>query len=138
MPIRADSRPLRRRSGVSLLEAVVAVAIVGMTSISALDSVGSGMCAAEKSKRAIEAEALASSRLQFMDLMSDAQLQSLPDSVAKGKFAAPLDNYSWTTTSAPLSEQAGVYDVHVTVTWETGAYTVKTYLYRQPVFTTRR
>lgn len=138
MSTRVDPRGLRARAGISLLEAVVAVAIVGMASVSALESVGSGMRAAEKSKRAIEAEALASSRLQFMDLMSDAQLQSLPDSVAKGKFTAPLDDYSWTTTSAPLSEQAGVYDVRVTVKWETGAYTVSTYLYRQPIFNTRR
>ena len=130
------SRSARR--GISLLEAVVAIAIVGMTAISALESVGSGMRTAEKSRRAIEAEALASSRLEFMDLMTETQLQSLPDSVAKGQFDKPLDEYSWTTTSAPVDDQAGVYDVRITVTWPTGTYAIRTYLYRQPAFSTRR
>jgi hypothetical protein len=58
VPTPADMR--RRRSGISLLEAVVAVAIVGMTSIGALEAVGSDMRTAEKAKRAAEAEALAS------------------------------------------------------------------------------
>src|SRR5206468_3140408 len=101
----------RHRSGISLLEAVVAIAIVGMTAISALESVGGGMRTAERSKRAIEAEALATARLQFMDLMSETQLRALPDSVAKGEFSKPLDDYHWTTTSAPLDAEPGVYDV---------------------------
>ncbi len=116
----------------------MAIAVVGMTAVAALESVGGGMRAAEKSRRAIEAEALASSRLEIMDLMSDQQLQSLPDSVAKGQFGKPLDAYSWTTTSAPVDDQAGVYDVRVTVSWPTGDYTLKTYVYRQPLFSVRR
>jgi type II secretory pathway pseudopilin PulG len=134
VPIRAR----KTRKGISLLEAVVAVAIVGMTSVAALESVGSGMRTAEKSKRAIEAEALASSRLEFMDLMTDRELQALPDSVESGKFLAPLDEYTWKTTSTASEEQAGIYDVRITVSWATGSYTLKTYLYRQPPLATRR
>ena len=120
------------------MEAVVAVAIVGMTAISALESVGGGMRTAERSHRAIEAEALATSRLEFMQLLSDQELRALPDSVEKGKFAAPLDEYSWTTTSSAYSDQAGVYDVRVTVSWPAGSYTVRTYEYRTPPFATRQ
>jgi len=130
--IRAD------RPGISLLEAVVAVAIVGMTAISALESVGGGMRTAERSKRAVEAEALASSRLEFMDLMTDRELQSLPDSVESGKFPAPLDEYTWKTTSASVSEQPGVYDVRITVKWSDGSYLLKTYIYRQPAVLSRQ
>jgi len=139
MPTRSrGSSSSRRRDGISLLEAVVAIAIVGMTAVSALESVGAGMRAAEKSRRAIEAEALATSRLEFMDFMSDRQLQALPDSVQSGKWIAPLDEYSWKTTSAPLNEQAGVYDVRITVAWPTGSYMLKTYVYRQPQLLSRR
>ena len=56
----------------------------------------------------------------------------------KGKFAPPLDGYSWKTTSAPISQQPGLYDVRITVDWATGSYTVKTYLYRTPRLVTRR
>jgi type II secretory pathway pseudopilin PulG len=126
------------RKGVSLLEAVVAVTIVGMTAISALEAVGSDMRTAERSRRAIEVEALATSRLQFMNLLTDQELQSLADSVSKGTFPAPLNEYSWKTTSAPLSEQAGVYVVHVTIDWPSGSYVVRTYAYRRPPLATRQ
>jgi type II secretory pathway pseudopilin PulG len=132
------TRSRRLRRGISLLEAVVAVSIVGMTAISALESVGGGMRTAEKSKRAIEAEALASTRLDFVNLMTDRELQALPDSVASGKLSRPLDDYQWKTTAAPIDDQAGVYDVRVVITWPAGSYTVKTYVYRQPPLVTRR
>ncbi len=135
---RAPNMRRAQRRAFSLFEAVVAISVVGMTAVAALESVGGGLRAAEKSRRAIEAEALASSRLEIMNLMTDQQLQSLPDSVAKGQFDKPLNEYTWTTTSAPVADQAGVYDVRVTVAWPTGGYTLKTYVYRQPIFSTRR
>ena len=127
-----------RRSGLSLLEAVVSVAIVGITAVSALEAVGSQMRTAETARRNTEAAALATSRLDFMELMSDRELQALPDSVSKGEFPPPLDEYSWTTTSDPYSDQAGVYDVRVTIAWPNGSYALKTYLYRRPPLVTRR
>jgi type II secretory pathway pseudopilin PulG len=126
------------RAGISLLEAVVAIAIVGMTAVGALEAAGGDMRAAERSRRAIEAEALATSRLDFMDLLTDRELQALPDSVDKGKFDAPLDEYSWKTTSTPLADQAGVYTIRITVEWPSGSYTLRSYAYRTPPFATRR
>lgn len=128
----------KRRGGFSLMEAVAAIAIVGMTSVGALEAVGSDMRTAERSKRAIEAEALATSRLEFLDLMTDRELQSLPDSVASGHFLPSLDEYEWKTTSVPVAEQAGVYDVRVTVAWPNGSYTLRSYQYRVPPVISRR
>lgn len=128
---------MRARSGITLLEAVAAIAIVGITSVSALEAVGGNMRTAEKAKRALEAEALATSRMDFMDLLTDRELQALPDTVAAGKFDKPLDGYSWKTTSTPLSEQAGVYDVRITIDWTDGSYVVRTYQYRRPPLVTR-
>jgi type II secretory pathway pseudopilin PulG len=130
--------PSRARPGFSLFEAVVAVTIVGITSVSALSAAGGEMRTAERARRALEAEALATARLDFMNLLYDADLQALPDSVAKGSFDKPLDEFSWTATSAAYTDQAGVYDVRVTITWPQGAYTLKTYLYRRPATVTRR
>jgi hypothetical protein len=109
-----------------------------MTAVSALEAAGGDMRAAERSRRAIEAEALATSRLDFIDLLNDRELQALPDSVEKGKFDPPLDEYSWKTTSTPLADQAGVYTIHVTVDWPSGSYTLRSYAYRTPPFATRR
>jgi len=126
------------RKGISLLEAVVAIAIVGITSVSALEAVGGDMRTAERARRAIVVEALAGSRLEFMDLLTDRELQALPDSVESGKFPAPLDEYSWKTTSGSVSDQPGVYAVRVTIDWPSGSYVVRTYQYRQPPLVTRR
>jgi type II secretory pathway pseudopilin PulG len=128
----------RRRRGITLLEAVAAIAIVGMTAVSALEAVGGDMRTAERAKRAIEVEALATSRLEVMNLLTDQELQSLPDSIQDGKFAAPLDDYTWKATSTPVSDQAGLYTVHVTVNWTNGSYALKTYMYRTPRLVTRR
>lgn len=136
MRTRCDGR--RRRSGISLLEAVAAIAIVGLTAVSALESVGGDMRTAEKAKRATEAEALATSRLDFMDLLNDRELQALPDTVEKGTFPPPLSQYTWKTTSTPVSEQAGVYDVRITIEWPAGSYAVRTYAYRRPPLVTRQ
>lgn len=137
MPTPGD-RAGRRRSGISLLEAVVAVAIVGMTSVAALEAVGSDLRTAERARRAVEVEQLATSRLEVMNLLTDQELQALPDSISSGTFSKPLDEYSWKTTSAPVSDQAGLYDVRLTVVWPAGSYTVRTYAYRTPPFSTRQ
>lgn len=122
----------RARAGVSLFEAVAALAVVGVVSVSALSAAGGEMRTAERARRALEVEALATSRLDFLVLMNDQQLQNLPDSVAKGTFDKPLDHYTWTTTAAPLSMQAGIYDVRVKVEWKGGSYALQSYVYRRP------
>jgi hypothetical protein len=105
----------RARRGITLFESVAALTIVGMVAISAL-----------------EVEALATQRLDALELLNDAELQAIPDSVAAGKFDAPLDEYSWTVESSPVSEQPGVYDIALTIDWESGSYPIRTKMYRRP------
>jgi type II secretory pathway pseudopilin PulG len=135
VPTRSERRA---RRGISLFEAVVAIAIVGMTSVAALESVGSGMRTAEKARRMTEAEALATSRMEMLDLLTDRELQALPDSVQKGKFPEPLNEYSWMTTSAPIPGESGLYAIRITVTWPTGTYVIHTNQYRLPPLFTRQ
>lgn len=128
---------MRARRGVSLFEAVAALAIIAVTSISALGAVGAELRTAEKARHAIEAEALVAERLSFLQLLNDRDLQSLPDSVAEGRFPAPLDAYGWTTTSSPSVQSPGLYDVQITVLWSSGAMSVSTAQYRRPPIATR-
>lgn len=122
----------RGRRGITLFESVAALTIVGLVAISALEAVGAEMRTAERARRALEVEALATQRLDGMDLLTDQELQTIPDSVAEGTFDAPLDEYTWTTTSAPISDQPGVYGVAVAITWSSGSYTLNTQMYRRP------
>ncbi|MEO5568695.1 MAG: hypothetical protein ABIR92_09395 [Gemmatimonadaceae bacterium] len=122
----------RAKRGITLFESVAALTIVALVAISALEAVGAEMRTAERARRALEVEALATQRLDAMDLLTDQELQSIPDSVAKGEFDEPLSEYSWETTAEPVAEQPGVYDVSLTVSWESGSYPIRTKMYRRP------
>src|SRR5262245_1916626 len=112
MPMRAN------RSGVTLFEAVAAMAIVGLVSIGALEAAGAQMRAAERARRAVEAASLAQQRLDWLEFLNETQLRALPDTVKEGKFDAPLDEYTWETEAKAYATQAGVYDVTVRVFWD--------------------
>ena len=127
MPMRAERR------GVSLFEAVAAMAIVGVVSVAALEVAGSQMRTAERARRMVEATALAQQRLDWLDFLNEQQLRSLPDSVREGKFPEPLTEYAWTTATTAVGTQAGVYDAVVRVTWPGNAVELRTYVYRRPV-----
>lgn len=124
--------PRLAKRGITLFESVAALTIVGLVAISALEAVGAEMRTAERARRALEVEALATQRLDAMDLLTDQELQAVPDSVASGSFDAPLDEYKWATTSAPVAEQPGLYEVAVKVTWSSGSYSQHTRMYRRP------
>ena len=127
---------LRSTAGISLFETVAALAIVSIVAISALEAVAGELRTAERARRAIETEALAAARLDFLNLLTDQELQALPDSVKKGQFDPPLDEYGWETAAAPITGQAGVYDITLQITWPKNHYTVHSAQYRRPPVTT--
>jgi type II secretory pathway pseudopilin PulG len=124
--------PVRNTRGITLFETVVALAIVSVTAVSALEAVGAELRTAERSRHAIEAESLMNTRLDFLNLMTDQQLQALPDSVKKGQFDPPLNEYGWETAVTTVAGQAGVYDITIVINWPKNSYTVKTAQYRRP------
>jgi type II secretory pathway pseudopilin PulG len=124
--------PSPARKGITLFESVAALTIVGLVAISALEAVGAEMRTAERARRALEVEALATQRLDALELLNDQELQVIPDSIASGKFDPPMDEYSWTIDSEPVSEQPGVYDVSLNIVWENGSYPIRTKMYRRP------
>lgn len=127
---------VRDTRGITLFETVAALAIVSITAISALEAVGGELRTAERARRAIEAEALVHTRLDFLNLLTDQELQALPDSVKQGKFDPPLDEYGWESAATPAAGQAGVYDITIAITWPGNNYTVHTAQYRRPPLTT--
>lgn len=130
---RTSPRPVRVRRGVSLLEAVAALAIVGATSASILATTGAGVRAAERARRAHEASALADETMARIALLSDEALRVLPDSLSGGTFAAPFDEYAWEASVQGDAQFAGLFTVLVSVQWEGGVQSTTTALYRRPV-----
>lgn len=124
---------VRARKGITLFEAIAAVTLVGATAAAAMSAVGSQYRTTTRAQRAITVEALATSRLDFLDLLiNERELLSLPDSVAAGEFPAPLDEYTWKTDVTPVSDEPGLFNVLVTVQWNDGQYQLKSRAYRRP------
>src|SRR3954468_16103029 len=122
----------RARLGITLFESVAALTIVGLVAISALEAVGAEMRTAERARGGVGVEGVGTQGLDALELLNDQELQAIPDSVAAGKFDAPLDEYSWSIASSPVPEQPGVYDIVMAINWENGTYPIRTKMYRRP------
>ena|SRR5687768_5806637 len=123
---------MRARSGFSLLEAVVALAIVGVTAVGALGAVAAESRAATDARTVLEAEALAVQQLALIETLTGEELQRLPDSLARGTFDEPFDRYRFTATTTPILGEEGLTRVTVEVEWDEGAFPIQTMLYRRP------
>jgi prepilin-type N-terminal cleavage/methylation domain-containing protein len=122
---------MRARAGFSLLEVIVALAIVGVTAVGALASVGAELRAADDARTTLEAEALAVHRMSTLEMLTAEQLQRLPDSLARGAFDPPFERYRWTAATEPLLGEEGLTEVRVDVVWKTGSFPLRTLLFRQ-------
>ena len=123
---------MRARPGFTLLEAVIALAIVGVTAVAALGAVAAEVRAAEGARTALEAEALAVQQLALIQILSGEELQRLPDSLAHGNFEEPFERYRWTAKTTPVLGEEGLTAVHVEVAWDAGSFPLQTLLYRRP------
>ncbi len=118
------------RRGFTLLEALIAVVIVGLAGVAALETVGAELRTAARARHAHHAAALAEYRLETLRVLSPAELRSIPDSLAGGAFAPPLERYRWTASAREVPGEAGLYDARVVVRWSGGAFPLETRLYR--------
>jgi prepilin-type N-terminal cleavage/methylation domain-containing protein len=125
---------MRARNGFSLLEAVVALAIVGVTAVGALASVGAELRAADDARTTLEAEALAVYRMSTLEMLTSEQLQRIPDSLARGTFEPPFERYRWTASSEPVLGEEGLSEVQLDIHWKDGTFPLHTLLFRPSPF----
>ena len=116
--------------GFSLLEAVVALAIVGLAGVGALAAFAAELRTTDRAAHALEANALAEERLARLRLAPRRELEPLADSLRGGRFAPPFDAYAWEAASRPVSGHDDLFDLSVEVRWDAGAYAESTRLYR--------
>ena len=123
------SRPVRSE-GFTLLEVVLALAIVGIAGVAALEAFGAEVRGADKTQQALPAAALAEERLGRLALLATSELAHLPDSLSRGTFPAPLDRYRWVATGRGVIGERDLYEVAVQVAWDRGTYELRTRWYR--------
>jgi type II secretory pathway pseudopilin PulG len=118
------------QGGFTILEAVVALAIVGLAGVSALEAVGGELRAADRAAEAYAASALAQDRLAAVGLLAPRDFARLPDSLRRGTFAPPFDAYRWTATAQPVSGERELYEVTVSIAGGRTTYALTTRMYR--------
>jgi len=116
--------------GFTLLEAVAALAILGIAGVAALEAVGGELRSADRARAAVTVSALAQDRLAAITLLPLRELQPLADSLARGAFPSPFEDYAWTASVQPRFGDRDLYDVTVEVFSGEMRYALATRLFR--------
>ncbi|HYD52895.1 MAG TPA: prepilin-type N-terminal cleavage/methylation domain-containing protein [Gemmatimonadaceae bacterium] len=127
--MRAD----RPRCGFTLIEAVVALAIIGVVTVGAFAAYGTQLRAEGRAQEAWTLEALAEERLAALALAESAALRTLPDTLRRGRFAAPFARYRWTAAARTVHGERDLWELAVTVSAaDSTALTLRTRRFRPP------
>lgn len=118
------------RRGFTLLEATVALALVGIVAIGALETVAAESRTAAAAKRAAPAEALAAERMARLKVADADLLRRLPDSLSHGDALLGTSAYSWTAHVEPVPQEAGLITLLVEVRWDGGHTSLAERVYR--------
>ena len=127
----------RVRQGFVLLEAVVALLVIGLATAGALEMFSAHLRAASRQPALVTAAALAQDRMAVVRLLPAEGMRRLADSLARGQFAAPFADYRW---RAATVRQRGenLYDIRVDVYWRDGSYTLATSASVRPELTVKQ
>ena len=115
-------RAKRARRGFTLLEAAVAMTIIGVVSVGALGAFGADLRAASRARGLLPAAALARERLSVLELVDAQMVRMLPDSLARGTFAAPFGEYGWRASAKEVHGEPALVELTVNVEWEGGSF----------------
>jgi type II secretory pathway pseudopilin PulG len=124
------ARDKSARLGFTLLEAAVAMTVVGLVGMGALGAFGADLRAAERAQQLLPAAAVAQERLAGLDLVDPHTLRMLPDSLAHGRFAKPFDAYTWRASAKEVRNEPALVEIMVRIEWAEGSYSLSERRYR--------
>lgn len=129
---RADGGPpgVGHRRGFVLLEAVVALAIIGMVAVALLAATGAQVRSASKAHELLVAQSLAEDRLAAVRMLDQDDLVDLPDSLGSGTFPSPFHGFTWTLAVAEMEEEYDLFGVEVVVRGAAEVYPLRTLVHR--------
>ena len=113
-----------------MLEAIVALAIIGTFAVAVLAALAAQVRAADRATALLVAQALAEDRQMAIELLDYDDLEALPDSLAEGIFPPPFDVYSWTARVEPVEGEEGLFATEVVVTDGAFTYPLRGMLHR--------
>jgi len=117
------------RSGFVLLEAMVALAIIGLVAIALLQTTGSQLRSAAQAKSLLVERALAEDRIAALQLLDYDDLGDPPDSVLAGRFPPPFEAYSWTARVDEMKDEYDLFGAEVVVEGNGESFPLRTLIH---------
>ena len=126
-----DPRRRRRRTriGFTVLEALIALVIIGFAVVTTVEALGGGLRAEREVSAHLEAVALTEAR---MNELAALPRDSLVDYIAgrDGVFAPPFGRYRWRAAIEPVAGTRSLFRATVIVAWPGRTYALETVLFR--------
>jgi hypothetical protein len=129
----AGDRVACDRRGILLLEALVALAIVGIVAVALLGATGGQVRAADRGTGLLVASALAQDRATIFRILDHADLVRPPDSLMAGAFPEPFEVFEWSATLEPVEDEYDLFALEVVVSGRGVRYPLQTLLHRAPL-----
>lgn len=120
----------RRRGGFVLLEAVVALAILGMASIVLLQVRAQQIRVATQARELLTAQALAEDRISAIRMLDYQLLADPPDSLIAGVFPPPFQDFSWNAQISLMEDEYDLFGVEVEVLGPAERFPLRTLMHR--------
>ena len=121
----------RQRTGFTMLEAIVALAIIGLVCVGVLGAYAAATRADVAAADRLPLASLAAERITAVDL-DPGSLQHLSDSLAYGTFGHPYETITWETEARRVEQTEGLFEVTVRVRDGNDVFTLVTRRYRAP------
>ena len=118
------------RAGFVLLEAVVALAILGVASIVLLQVRSQQIRVAVQARELLTAQALAEDRISALKLLDYELLVDPPDSLMEGVFPAPFEAFTWTGDVELIKDEYDLFGVEVVVVGPVERFPLRTLVHR--------
>ncbi|HUE95603.1 MAG TPA: hypothetical protein VMN39_03040 [Longimicrobiaceae bacterium] len=118
------------QGGFLLLEALIALAIIGIVAIALLAATSSQVQASGKANALLVASALAQDRFATIQMLDGDQLRDPPDSLTTGIFPAPFDEFRWTAAVDPADNEYDLFAVRIEVDGRGESFRMETLVHR--------
>jgi hypothetical protein len=119
-----------QRNGFVLLEAVVALAILGVASIVLLQVRAQQIRVATQARELLTAQALAEDRISAIRMLDYELLADPPDSLMSGIFPPPFEAFSWNAQVALMEDEYDLFGVEVEVLGPAERFPLRTLMHR--------
>ena len=120
----------RSSRGFVLLEAVVALAILGVASIVLLQVRAQQIRVATQARELLSAQALAEDRISTIRMLDYYLLSEAPDSLLEGVFPEPFQDFAWTAQITLMEEEYDLFGVEVEVLGPAERFPLRTLIHR--------